>query len=376
MEQFREAYIYKGKNEWYIRYWVLNPETGLLKDFTDRGGLNKIKSLPDREKAANALKKAINQRLHDGWTPWGPVEPQEKKDNSALLIQALNNLVELKKGTLRRRSWQSYKYSVDYLKKYLEKEKLSQIKLSRFNYLHAMKYYDYLLTQKLANKSVNTHIGFLKSLFYDAIQRKLIKENPFKGIKQLPVSSGNHFAYNEEQKRALKKKILSDDPNLWRFVKVIYHCFIRPVEILRLRVMDIDLKNRQIIIPSVSSKNKKTQSVVIPESFLPEIKSWNLDKISPNWYLFSNTLLPGEKSYTRNRVSDRHSKIRNELGIDKRYDLYSWKHTGNVDSYRAGVPVVDIMRQNRHASLDETMNYLRSLGLMPNVEFSKKAPKL
>ena len=56
--------------------------------------------------------------------------------------------------------------------------------------------------------------------------------------------------------------------------------------------------------------------------------------------------------------------------------MYGWKHTGNVDSFLAGVDPYDLMRQNRHHSLEQTMNYLRSMGLRPNVNFSKKAPKL
>ena len=38
--------------------------------------------------------------------------------------------------------------------------------------------------------------------------------------------------------------------------------------------------------------------------------------------------------------------------------------------------VLSMTRQNRHQSLEQTMNYLRSLGLRPNVNYSKKAPKL
>lgn len=52
------------------------------------------------------------------------------------------------------------------------------------------------------------------------------------------------------------------------------------------------------------------------------------------------------------------------------------KFLEDVDSFLAGVDPYDLMRQNRHHSLEQTMNYLRSMGLRPNVNFSKKAPKL
>lgn len=72
-----------------------------------------------------------------------------------------------------------------------------------------------------------------------------------------------------------------------------------------------------------------------------------------------------------------HSSIIRAAGLDgNKYTLYGWKHTGNVDAYLAGIDIYDIMRQNRHHSLEETMRYLNSLGLRPNVNFKKKGPKL
>lgn len=109
---------------------------------------------------------------------------------------------------------------------------------------------------------------------------------------------------------------------------------------------------------------------------MEEVRSWQLDKYPANWYLFGQNLKPSEKPYSRNAVTRRHAAILKRCSIDSRYSMYSWKHTGNVDSYLAGIDVYDIMRQNRHHSLEQTMNYLRSLGLRPNVNYSKKAPAL
>lgn len=60
----------------------------------------------------------------------------------------------------------------------------------------------------------------------------------------------------------------------------------------------------------------------------------------------------------------------------KKYSLYGWKHTGNVDSFLAGVDIYDLMRQNRHHSIAQTEQYLQSMGLRPNINYSNKAPKL
>lgn len=375
---YKPAYIYKGKNEWYVRYSYLHPDTATFKEFTERGGLNRIKVLREKEKAAIALRDMINNMLRNGWNPFDDENVAKKKEPASVgLIAYLETLIETKRQTLKRRTWQSYVYGLNCLKKWLIAQNLQNIAISKFTDDKARQFHDsLLLAGTYKNKSINNQVANLKVIFNLALERKAITANPFKGINKLPEESGKHFPYSKTQKTKMKKAILKDDPELWMFVKVIYHCFIRPVEILRLKVGDVDVKNRLINLPAGITKNKKQLSVVIPANFIDEVKQWQLHKYDENWYLFSHDLKPGPKTYGRNNVSRRHSEIRKDVGLDDRYDLYSWKHTGNVDSYRAGVPVVDIMRQNRHASLDETMNYLRSLGLLPNIEYSKKAPKL
>ncbi len=48
---------------------------------------------------------------------------------------------------------------------------------------------------------------------------------------------------------------------------------------------------------------------------------------------------------------------------DKDVTMYSWKHTGNCNAYRAGADIKALQQQNRHHSLEMTDVYLRSMGL-------------
>lgn len=97
-----------------------------------------------------------------------------------------------------------------------------------------------------------------------------------------------------------------------------------------------------------------------------------LDVIPQTHYLFSKGLIPGAQSYGRNSVSMKHGSVLRSLNYSKELTLYSWKHTGVVAAYRNGIDVYAIMRQLRHHSLDQTMIYLKSLGIVKNVEFAGK----
>ena len=62
-------------------------------------------------------------------------------------------------------------------------------------------------------------------------------------------------------------------------------------------------------------------------------------------------------------MGGRFQKLIPELNLSEEYTLYSWKHSGVVSAYNAGVDIKTIQRQCRHSSLEQTDVYLKSLGL-------------
>jgi site-specific recombinase XerD len=53
--------------------------------------------------------------------------------------------------------------------------------------------------------------------------------------------------------------------------------------------------------------------------------------------------------------------------------LYSWKHTGVVSAFQAGLNIKLIQELLRHHSLEMTDIYLKSLGLTINKEVEEKS---
>jgi len=71
----------------------------------------------------------------------------------------------------------------------------------------------------------------------------------------------------------------------------------------------------------------------------------------------------------------RFRKLVKELNLGKDYTLYSWKHSGVVAAYNAGVDIKTIQGQCRHQGLEQTDIYLKSLGLGVSLAMNK-IPKL
>jgi integrase len=142
---------------------------------------------------------------------------------------------------------------------------------------------------------------------------------------------------------------------------------------VRIKVSDVDLHNKTIIIPGNDAKNDMQESVVIPVGLEPIFKEMRIEHLPPDFYIFGKHLYPSEIPYMHvDHISGRHNKFPKQLKMDQRKGLYSWKHTGVCDYYYAtGKDVYALMRQLRHKSLETTMIYLKSLGLIQNDSFRK-----
>lgn len=143
---------------------------------------------------------------------------------------------------------------------------------------------------------------------------------------------------------------------------------------MQIKVKHIDFESRQVMIPSEVSKNRKQSSVELPSNFYAEVKK-TFKGIDPEYYLFGRGLVPGVIAIHRNRATEAHKKVLEYLNISNQHTLYSWKHSGAVAAIKAGINPYSLMRQWRHHSLEQTMTYLKSLGLTSNSEFSSKQPK-
>jgi integrase len=195
------------------------------------------------------------------------------------------------------------------------------------------------------------------------VERSIIDKNPGKGIRRLQQVEKKNIAFTPKQRDILEKYLKLHDPELFLFTRFIYYTFIRPVELLRIRMSEVDIKQGIILVRSHQAKNKKQMPVTIPRA-LEEYLPAELKEYPPNFYLFGKGLAPGPEPLDRKRVTERHTRAMKACGVyDGEVTMYSWKHLGNCNAYRAGADIKALQAQNRHHSLEMTDKYLRSLGL-------------
>lgn len=342
----------------------LNKET-LRKQF--RGGINLFKTKEERFLHGQALKAYWKKELKAGYNPFA--DDGDLPITKPTITEAFDLILSLKASNCGQRTMESYRYVVKLFKTWLTDNRLQGIFLYQFDHSHARAFMDYLNLKKgYAGRTYNDKLVVLSTFCNCMVDREWIVKNPFKKIKKVPIGIGRNIAFNDAEKEKLKNYFCEHDRDMFYFTQFIYYCFIRRSELTKLKIENIDWKNMSIIIPSNASKNKKQESVVIPDPFVQLLKEMKLQQLPGEYYIFGRYLKPGPVQYKNyNHISTRHNKVCKDLGLDTEKGLYSWKHSGVCALYPVlSGDIYSLMRQLRHSELTTTQIYLKSLGLVDN----------
>lgn len=344
---------------WYIEYYVHSHEKGDLVRKRKRS----IRGANDTEKRATARKiiKDLNVLLADGYmVGTGP----KKKRDSYTVGQAMRMAVEIKCASVGKRTQQRYKTMLNIWNDWAGSDVNKKL-ITELDTADIISFLDYMKQERqVANYTRNNYLQDVKSCISELMERKIVIENVARGIKKLQVKGQRIVVFSKEQQAQLEAWLKMHDIRLYYFTRFIYHGFLRPVEIIRLKRKHIDLDQGIILVRAHLSKNKKQMPVTITQGLAPILEEMKVEGMHPEMHIFSTSLKPGFLQIYRNRVSERHAKAMKAcdmFGSD--LNMYSWKHTGNCNAYRSGVDIKALQAQNRHSSLEMTDIYLQTMGL-------------
>ena len=323
---------------WFV-YWRIDG-----KRFRKYGKINSHTTVSARKKAAEKLRKQLRNK---------------SKRITNRVEEAVMDYLAIHENQWKRSTFIHYRSSARVFFEFLGGRKFSPKLLDEF------------LKHIKRNKHATTYNRYLA--FLKKILSPLGYEYCFEDYKRLKAVQTPARYFQKHQVRKLLDRIDEKDPELGLFVRFIYYCFIRPTELRKMRVSDILMEERQIRVPGEVSKNRKTEFIVIPNSFFDNL-SFIYDR-APGAYLFPATRDPS-KPISKNRMYERHKVFLEELGFGKGYALYSWKHTGAVAAAKAGISLKEIQMQLRHHSLDETDKYLRQMGVKDMAMLQSNFPSL
>lgn len=345
--------------DWYVYFYYDK------KRYRYKLGINFLKTKKERQTEANAIISALTIKLESGWNPQ---TNKNDKRSDLTLSEAISEILDIKKSYITQRTYKTYYDQTALFTRWLESKKYDKIYCHNFTPTHARQYLDWLLSEKrYCGKTYNGHLTCMRTFFNAMIEREIVKESPFAGIKMVRADRGKNTTYSPEDETKLIKVMQTDDPHFYLATRIVRYCFLRRSELVKLQVKHIKWESKTIIIPSENAKSRVQDSVTIPKTLEKILEKSGILSLDPDTFMFGNhgskKFAPGMDRMKRvDNFSDKQRAVNRANNIRTECTFYSWKHTGVTDLYNHTKDVYIVMRQCRHTDIKMTMIYLRSLG--------------
>jgi integrase len=376
----------KSKDQgWMIKWYAWSAITQKKEPFRKSFDLNEIPDKKRREARADYLIKKINEALKLGkiYDPEKSLRLRAQKaiqEGSTININiAIDAFLQAKKRN-RERTYESVYSHLKIFKEWLAEVNLLSAPLITIKDDTIQRFMDKLLLDGKQNRTYNNYLNSISAMFsfYLKKRRPLVTENPCKYIEKLKTRNSKHIAFTDEQQKDILEFCLEKHKNYWTASNFMYYLLARTNELSLMKINDIDFKSKKIYLRSEDSKNWEERWITMPKQLVKIIIDLKLAKYPGEYFIFSSpTLTPGPlKISTRKFGSYFRERVLTKLNFKKGYTFYSWKHTGVIAAYRAGISPHAIRRQTGHKSWVSFEKYLYSLGLFENKEVQDNYPSL
>ncbi|MFK8274009.1 tyrosine-type recombinase/integrase [Capnocytophaga canimorsus] len=315
---------------WYVYFSFRNPKTGKMERQTPVYlGVNKLKKLSDRREAIKVLRDALEKALANG-----TINPYENTYSEIKIIniaQAVELALKNAQATMRESSFKDYKSRINKFEKWLDNNGFSGRSVQAITKKTVLNFLNDVLEKTSAKNRNNTRSNL--SIFFKYLEdNEYIAENFVSKIPVLNAKPERNKTYTQTQESQIFNYLEKNDKLLLLMIKFVSYNFLRPIEVCRLQIKNIDFEGKKLV---VDAKNKLQKTKIIPEILFQEIQY--LKGSNSEFYLFApegvnhwNTTETNKRDYW----SKRFKKVKDVFGLGKDYGLYSFRHTFITKLYR------------------------------------------
>ncbi|WP_299680669.1 site-specific integrase [uncultured Tenacibaculum sp.] len=356
--------------DWFVYYSYRNPKTQKLqRQPYIKAGVNKLKTKRERIAFLRTMQKALLQLLQAGFNPYKDnsaleaelfsdanentisnvtaVEEkitQEKTQKVQINSEAITEIEEtsivrafelglgLKEKLMNKNSFTKYKSRINRFSKWLKTKGYEKQSVKSLDKKLIIQYLNEVLQSSSARNRNNTRTD-ISSLFQILEDNEIIKENYVKKINVLKSIPKRNKTYTPQLQKDIYNYLEKNDRHLLLFIQFISYNFLRPIEVCRLRVEDIDIKDKKLY---VKAKNSPVKIKIIPDILINQLP--DLTTKDGKSFLFTQNEIGGEwdieEENKRDHFTKRFKKIKEFFKLGKEYGLYSFRHTFITKLYR------------------------------------------
>jgi len=346
--------------ETFICFYAFDPLSGKQK--RKKYMLGRCHSRREVSQQAKIMIRNISKKLEGGWNPW--VECSDSMTYT--LFEKVADLYHdflykrLNDRSLREDTVISY---ISYLKIFREWVASQGDILYMFQLDHHVvsRFLDYVYIER--NNSFitrNNYLGWLRSFVSYLIERGFLNHDPCARFSNIKVKGyvKERTVIPDNILVQIRELLLKNNQYFLLACYLTHYLCIRPKELSRMRVGDINIGKCTITLKSEQTKNHDSVTITMPQKVARLMISLDIFRYYGYYYLFSDGFRPGERQRSEKMFRDYWvHHIRNTLKFSKKYAYYSLKDTGITNMLRKGVDPLSVRDQARHSSLAVTNTY-------------------
>lgn len=319
-------------SDWWASYRFYDA-SGIVKEVRIKAGVNRLKTPAERRALLKQLIDQEMEMLQAGYNPISKAFP-DQQEFSTWEDAVLHVLPMLTVEATTRKDMESRIAQVIKAARALGVGRMS---VQEVRLRHIMAVLDKAAVSSYAYNKCRAYLGIV-----------------YKRLRQLEAVDHN-FIRDIDKKKTVKKirKVLTDQERVmvadhlkkhhypfWRFTEIFTQAFSREIELLELRVKDVDISGQRFkVVDRKGRRGPVEKWKTITNSALPLWKEL-LQDADPNWWVFGHGFVPGPLPYKRAAVTQTWWKlVKKHLGVGA--DFYSLRHMSVTDAVtQAGKDVV------------------------------------
>ena len=354
----------------YIYFYAYDPKSQALK--RKKIKIAHLGNRQERKKRAPILCQKFMELLSSGWSPWIDDDCPHMTFEEAINAYIKHITRENKNGVLKTSSFETYNSYIKMLRLYNESRKRPIFYISEMTEKFLTDFLDWIYEERGNScRTYNNYINFLNTVCLFFIKKEILSKNPAEDIPKMKrtqtIKTRNNFS--DKDLNLLFDRLDNHDRKFLLACYFTYYCFIRPNELYRIKVKDINIEQQTVFVSSEISKNSLDATVTIPNTVIELIKKLGIMKHGKECYIF------GEHFETCKKIG--HNKmfgnywdrfITKDGGLcpefkGKGYCFYSLKGTGITTMLKEGVPTIIVRDQARHQDITTTEIYTKGRNL-------------
>ena len=381
-KKYSEPKIYDADGDlskrWYVYFSFRKTAESALVRFPNNFYAAQYLDKKDRLQWLKKIQRTLSILLKDGFNPYNPENKfefdTEDKSNQSI-EEALKFALNIKKSTLAATSYKGLEGRILRFEKWLNENGFKNRLITTVNKKVVTSYLNEILIATSAKNRNNTRTD-ISSIFTVLADNDIIPDNFIHKVPVLKSTPEKNKSFTTEEEAKIFNYLDKNNKLLALYVKFISYNFLRPVEVNRVKIGDIDLNDKILKIKTKTGfKVKRIPQLLIDE--IPDLSIYPCDA-----YLFGRKdfgqYWEATENNRRNDYSDYFLEVKKKFGFDKNYGLYSFRHTFITKLYNTFIKEMtpdeaesNIMSITGHSTKTALRKYLREINAYIPDDYSK-----